>query len=111
MLRLKELRKNSGKTQMQIAEYIGVSRPSYTRYELGEREPGLEMLIKLAECYNISVSELFISEVTKDCQQHKTVETISDVDLEIYDSLKSLSIDDKQNLIRYISFINKRNSV
>lgn len=35
--RLKELRKNTGYTQKEIAEHIGTSQPSYQNWEKGSR--------------------------------------------------------------------------
>ena len=37
MLKLKEVRESRGYTQDEIADFLGVSRPTYTRYEQGTR--------------------------------------------------------------------------
>ena len=54
LLRLKELRKDSGKTQAQIAEILNVKQNTYSQYENGLREIPLNMLILLAKHYEVS---------------------------------------------------------
>ena len=55
---LLELRKKSGLKQTEIAEIVGISFRTYQTYERGEREPGLSVLIALADYYNISLDDL-----------------------------------------------------
>lgn len=56
--RLIELRKLNKLTQRQLAEYLNVTQPSYIRYENGTAEPSLENLVKLADCFDVSVDYL-----------------------------------------------------
>ncbi|EJM7954258.1 TPA: helix-turn-helix transcriptional regulator [Listeria monocytogenes] len=56
--RLRELRKVDRKTQQQMADLLGVSRPAYTAYELGRREPDFETLNKLALIFGVTVDYL-----------------------------------------------------
>ena len=55
MLRLKELRLSSGKTQQSVADYLNISRASYTNIENGKRDPDTQTLIKLAELFSVSI--------------------------------------------------------
>jgi repressor LexA len=57
-LRLTQLRKEREKTQDDIAEYLGVSRPTYTGYESGRRKPDYDTLIKLSRLFNVSADYL-----------------------------------------------------
>ncbi|MBR5474106.1 MAG: helix-turn-helix transcriptional regulator, partial [Lachnospiraceae bacterium] len=41
------MRTMHGYTQQQLADYLGISRPSYTLYESGKREPTKISLLKL----------------------------------------------------------------
>lgn len=52
------LRKSRGLTQEDLAKIIGVSRGAIANYEKGIREPSFEMLEKIADCFNVSMSEL-----------------------------------------------------
>lgn len=56
--KLKELRKSHNMTQAQVADYIHVSRPTYTQYELGKKRPGLETLVEIANLYKVSLDYL-----------------------------------------------------
>lgn len=55
---LKELRKQSGFTQKDVAELLNVTYQCYQGYELGYRQPTPEMLCKLADVFEVSVDYL-----------------------------------------------------
>lgn len=50
--RLKDLRKEKGLTQSQVAQEIFVSRESITKYENNEKTPSVEILCRLADFYD-----------------------------------------------------------
>ena len=52
--RIRELREDHDKTQMQIAEYLGMKQPQYSRYESGLRDIPTDILIRLAQYYETS---------------------------------------------------------
>lgn len=56
--RIKKIRLEKGMTQKEIAESIGIATNSFSRYEIGEREPKLEMIEKIASALKVSVYEL-----------------------------------------------------
>lgn len=56
--RLKRLRKENGLSQLQVAEKLYVTRSAYANYEQGTRQPGPDIIIKLAELYNVSTDYL-----------------------------------------------------
>lgn len=58
MIRLKELRTSIGLQQKEIASALNISKQSYSNYELGQREPSLNMLCTLADYFNVSVDYL-----------------------------------------------------
>ena len=49
--RLRDLRNDAEKTQVEIAEYLNMNRSVYRRYENGTREIPVWAVIKLAEFY------------------------------------------------------------
>lgn len=57
-VRLKYLRKSNNKTQQDIADILGITRPAYTAYEQGKRNPDYEILEKIADYYNVSTDYL-----------------------------------------------------
>ncbi len=52
------LRKNRGLTQKNVAEQLGISPQAYANYEAGRREPDIQMLMKLARYFQVSLDEL-----------------------------------------------------
>ena len=52
--RLKDLREDHDLSQKQIAEYLGMKQPQYSRYERGYRDIPTDVLIKLAKLYKTS---------------------------------------------------------
>ncbi len=57
--KLRELRLNKKLTEAQIADILGVSRITYSHYEVDERVIPLERLNDLCNYYNISVDYVF----------------------------------------------------
>ena len=57
-MRLKEIRKSKGLSQIKLAMELNTSQNTISRYENGEREPGIGELIKIADYFNISVDYL-----------------------------------------------------
>lgn len=58
MLRLRELRKEKDKTQVELASVLGVSRQVYANYENGINEPSIDILIALANYFECSIDYL-----------------------------------------------------
>lgn len=55
---LKELRKEKGLTQEQIAKELKVTQKTYSNYENGTRLPNIEMIIEIANFYKIPIDIL-----------------------------------------------------
>ena len=58
LLRLKELRLARRMTQQRLAMELSMSQNTVSRYENGEREPGLAELIRIADYFDVSVDYL-----------------------------------------------------
>ena len=56
--RLKELRKEKGLTQKQVAEILHIHSVTYLHYEKSEREPPLTLLAEMANFFEVSVGYL-----------------------------------------------------
>lgn len=56
--RLKNLRKQAGLTQQEIAQSLQTSRQNYAQWENGKRKPSQETLEKFADYYNVSIDYL-----------------------------------------------------
>lgn len=52
--RLFEIRESRGESQQELADSIGITRQSLSRYELGERTANIDLLKKISEHYKVS---------------------------------------------------------
>lgn len=59
---LKELRQEKQITQEQLAEQMGVSRRTVSRWETGHNLPDLSVLVELADFYDVDLNEIFCGE-------------------------------------------------
>ena len=57
-MRLKEIRKSKGISQLKLAMDLNTNQNTISRYETGEREPGISELIKIADYFDVSVDYL-----------------------------------------------------
>lgn len=57
-MRIRDLREDNDLTQKQIAEYLMCDQSLYSKYERGEREIPLNLIIKLADYYNVNIDYL-----------------------------------------------------
>ena len=56
--RLKQCRKERGLSQREVAIYCDISETAYQNYELMSRIPRLEILIKIADYFGVSLDYL-----------------------------------------------------
>mgnify|MGYP002950378647 FL=1 len=56
--RLKELRVQAGMTQLQLAQRMGVTKSVVSFYELQERTPSPDILVKLSGIFKVSTDYL-----------------------------------------------------
>ena len=63
---LKQLRKAQNMTQEQVAEKIGVSSRTISRWETGEYMPDISILVDIAEMYEVDVREIIDGERMND---------------------------------------------
>lgn len=60
--RIKNLRVDHDLKQIELANYLGVSQNTYSDYELGKINVPIDILIKIANYYNVSLD--YITERT-----------------------------------------------
>lgn len=76
---LRELRKENGLTQEQLAEIIFVSGRTVSRWETGTNMPDLSILIELAEFYDVEIKEILEGERKSGMMEKEMKETLSKV--------------------------------
>ncbi len=55
---IRNLREDNDKIQTELAEYLNVKQTTYSKYELGKINIPVEVLIKLADYYDVSIDYL-----------------------------------------------------
>lgn len=58
MNKMKELRLETGRTQNQVAEMLGITQQAYANYERQSREADYKTLFKLSQIYNCTIDYL-----------------------------------------------------
>ncbi len=72
----RELRKEKGLTQEQLAECFGVSRRTVSRWETGSNMPDLDILIEMADYYDVELRELLDGERKGEKMDKELEETV-----------------------------------
>ena len=76
---LKHLRNDKGLTQEQLAEHFYVSSRSVSRWETGRNMPDLEMLIELADFYDVEIREIIDGERKSENMDNENKDTLKKV--------------------------------
>ena len=78
---LKELRKEKGITQEELAEKLGVSGRTISRWETGFNMPDISLLVEIAEFFDVSIPEIIKGERKSEIMNEdvkEVAETMSD---------------------------------
>lgn len=76
---LKELRKEKGLTQEQLAEILLVSGRTISRWETGSNMPDLSLLIQIADFYGVEIKDILNGERKSEIMDKELKETLSKV--------------------------------
>ena len=55
---IRNLREDHDKIQVELANYLNVKQTTYSKYELGKINIPIDVLIKLADYYDVSIDYL-----------------------------------------------------
>ena len=56
--RIKELRTAAGMTQKALADQLGVTVPTVSKWELGQRTPELERVFRMTLIFGVAIEEI-----------------------------------------------------
>ena len=76
---LKELRNEKGITQEQLAEQLGVSNRTVSRWETGSNMPDISLLVEIAEYMDVSIPEIINGERKSENMNSEVKETATAV--------------------------------
>lgn len=72
-------RERNNKSEDDLANYLGIQKKAYKRYESGEREPSIDKLYKLAKYFNCKIDD-FINVDEKFTVKREEVLSTKDLD-------------------------------
>ena len=101
-------RRLAGMTQQQVADELNLNRTTYTKYETGVSEPGIEMLKRIAEILNVDVASLVADEDTENAAD-PIDDAFAGLEPELRNLLtdyNGLSRDDREEVYRLIRHLN-----
>ena len=55
---IRNLREDNDKKQIELAEYLNIKQTTYSKYEIGKINIPIEVFIKLADYYDVSIDYL-----------------------------------------------------
>lgn len=93
---LRTLRKEKNMTQEELAHLINVTNRSVSRWETGSSLPDLDVLIELADFYQVDIRELLDGERKQENKQEINKDTIM--------KISSYSHSEKQKLMQKIHY-------
>lgn len=88
--RLKDLRKQAGLTQVDIAGKLGISQQAFASWERGAKKPTQENLVKIAQILNVSVDYL-----VGNSDEENTNKELEDIELLFRMNSKGLTDEEK----------------
>lgn len=114
--KLKQLRKNAGLTQKQVANAVGVERSAYTCYEIGKTMPKPATLQRLARLYKTNVDSLLGNDFTSEEDDEilkspdlfgnwytdDKLNQLSDFEKSVILRIRLMSSGDKKKLMEYL---------
>ena len=98
---LKLLRASKNITQSDMSELIGVTRSSYTQYELGNRIPDAETLYVIAKFFRIRMDLLFEPDIGKFLSEVAYSRTHSENDEKLMENYRQMTPFSKGRLIEF----------
>lgn len=101
---IKDLRLSKKMTQKEVAEKLEISRPAYTAYETGKRQPDYKTLQKIARLFNVSTDYLLGVKHKDHEQPESKVRTLAaHIDENVTD-------EDMREIINFIDYVRKRDN-
>ena len=96
---LRKLRCEKGISQQNLGETLLVSQQSINKYENHDVEPDIEMLIKIADYFNVSLDYLVGRTDIKEMIDKMRMSDLSDEEVELVSNFRNLSEGQKKAVI------------
>lgn len=89
--RIKDIRESKGYNQVEFSRKLGLSKQTISNYETGVRQPGLDIVLKIADTFNIS-TDYILGRVS--------YQTDRDIQFEQFMSMYKKDLENQSGLIK-----------
>lgn len=109
---LKKYRNQSGYTQQQIADLLGIDRSTYSYYETGKSLPDIKNISKLLKILDVSYNELLESNENLDLvgdivSKDSYISSLTEDENKLLVNYRNLSFSDRKKCLSFISNLSK----
>ena len=94
-LKLKELRLLKGYSQQEVADYLHCSAVSYSRYETGNRYPSIDMLVLIADFFDVTLDYLT-------GREHKSPEILTTYEASLIDAARQADDRAREDALNFL---------
>lgn len=105
--KLRQLRKEAGLTQADVATKLNIKRETYTRYETGTINPPSDMILSMAKIFEVSTDYLLGSsdDPTPPNKKDSSESEESPEVKEMFEKIKKFSQKNLDRVIDYIDYL------
>ncbi|WP_291653066.1 S24 family peptidase [Clostridium sp.] len=111
---LRYIRSSLNISQKEIANYLKLNPSSYSNYENGRREPGIDALIKISDFLNVEIDKLLTENLSNDTKFLRDIQNKLLNDIDYNEKVEYINSDLHKNLLlelekkkkRYLSLLN-----
>ncbi|MFA1820597.1 helix-turn-helix domain-containing protein [Virgibacillus oceani] len=107
-VRLKYLRKKRNLSQQYMADFLGITRQGYGKYEDGKSEPDSKSIVKLADFFDVTTDYLLDHDTEDEDKRrnaiiNKIATEFPDIDL-MFKDIENWTTEDFEELYDYVKF-------
>ncbi|HDO9489559.1 TPA: helix-turn-helix domain-containing protein [Clostridioides difficile] len=111
---LKYIRSSLNISQKEIANYLKLNPSSYSNYESGRREPGIDSLIKISDFLNVEIDKLLTENFSNNANFLKDIQNKLLNDIDYNEKVEDINSDLRKNILlelekkkkKYLSLLN-----
>src|SRR5690625_3068554 len=89
-IKIKEFREKRGMRQDGLADLLGTTKQTVSRYERGERQANQDILFQLSDIFNVSIDDFFPTKEKRNNELDRALRMTEDLDMEDMDFLNKL---------------------
>ena len=96
---LKYIRSSLNISQKEIANHLKLNPSSYSSYENGRREPGIDVLIKISDFLNVEIDKLLTENLSNNDKFLKDIQNKISNDINYDEKIKDINLDMRKNIL------------